>query len=898
MTKQDNEYGNYDVITGNFSNMRRHAECKQHRQALASLGLIDVGAEEDAPSLSAFEQVARGRMKGPSALRHGEAGVGGRKKVTHMVQCLGDAVFDLDRRFVATAETIALHTDVRQLKLLVRFRAANMKLEWRKGILGIADLERTTSTALAAALQKMLKDFCQQDEELYNSVLKHIEVLDADGASDEQTSAREIRAMLLKDVKMILKDKAHASRRVLSRPWNVMPELSEAWSMFVGDSSSVVRMIQKSGVLSVKFHEHCQAIESVPVSAKRIRNLAFKKQRFDSVSKPLGRGILFLEAVLQTAIWATIHRRSEEDGKNASAFLTWIDEKRIILLGMCADCADAAMGLVRSFDSENHDPAALHFQAERFLSELHYLFNQEAALRAEGYTQHVLLQLKQTRGFLLKGEAKSIGGPGKVNDAMLRECLASMRSYVSLAVEVVNSEFPCYELLGAFKLFDVQQRAQGLALELDADTVKEHGTRLCQVFGLNIDSFLTQYWDHLPIAINEARAHKLENHAAWSSAIRKTSSRSSISQHHPSDTLRLVTMRYLRFHGCSTSGVEQNFSKLQNQITPARDHMDPATYLAEAKLVIDCSESDLKEVCKAAQDSWRKWFGAPRESCWNRLDSGVPRKRQADSEATWFSKRRQHVAENAAMVSREAVKAASASHEQVDRTEEEKENIDKELAFQRSKQMKNQMEAYLDRVLLEREVPPGLRDQVDFACHKFYLEDTHWRHSPGFPQTLTLVPDPWRADVCVVADPANPPPNVLWHTALKGGHVVTLSYCIQRSCQGLAYTYGAAILTKRSIFVDDRMAAESPEEAEAVRRMSRLPQSKWRLLSSWEEFASATDKVAGVHLPVKQRREMEVLALTVETVVHHLNRRNVVTKEQFLKGTVRLSCTQRGICGK
>ena len=66
----------------------------------------------------------------------------------------------------------------------------------------------------------------------------------------------------------------------------------------------------------------------------------------------------------------------------------------------------------------------------------------------------------------------------------------------------------------------------------------------------------------------------------------------------------------------------------------------------------------------------------------------------------------------------------------------------------------------------------------------------------------------------------------------------------------------------------------------------------------WEEFASATDKVAGVHLPVKQRREMEVLALTVETVVHHLNRRNVVTKEQFLKGTVRLSCTQRGICGK
>ena len=58
---------------------------------------------------------------------------------------------------------------------------------------------------LAAALQQMLREFCQQDEDLYKSVLKHIEVLDADAASDEQTSAREIRAMLLKDVKIIPK---------------------------------------------------------------------------------------------------------------------------------------------------------------------------------------------------------------------------------------------------------------------------------------------------------------------------------------------------------------------------------------------------------------------------------------------------------------------------------------------------------------------------------------------------------------------------------------------------------------------------------------------------------------------------------------------------------------------
>ena len=125
---------------------------------------------------------------------------------------------------------------------------------------------------------------------------------------------------------------------------------------------------------------------------------------------------------------------------------------------------------------------------------------------------------------------------------------------------------------------------------------------------------------------------------------------------HPSDTLRLVIMRYLAFHGCSTSGVEQNFSKLQNQITPARDHMDPATYLAEAKVVIDCSENDLKEVCKVAQDCWRKVHG-PRETLaatdWMQgfQGKGNLKVRRSGSESAvsmW-------VGENAALVSRDTV---------------------------------------------------------------------------------------------------------------------------------------------------------------------------------------------------------------------------------------------------
>ena len=380
MGKKNNEYGNFEVITTNFSNIKRHETCKDHVQALADFGLVEgQGENDDSPALKAFEQVWTGRMRGPLALRHGESDVGGRKKVTCMMQCIGNAMFELDRRFLRTAESITLHMDVRKAKLLVRYRAANRKLDSRRGILGIADLQRSTASDLSAAVKGILQQFCHGleglDQELLDHLVHHIEILDADAASDEQCSSRELRKTLLRQVKCILKDKAHASRRILSRPWKVVPGLHDAFDTFVSDSSSITRVIQNSSVLSSVFNQHCQRVES-SVNGKRIKNLSFKKQRFDSVAKPLGRGILWLRPVLETAIWATIHRRGDKECACAEAFLEWVSEERLVMVGMAADAADAALGLVRAFDTESYDPSLMTLECEKFLSELHYLFNQ------------------------------------------------------------------------------------------------------------------------------------------------------------------------------------------------------------------------------------------------------------------------------------------------------------------------------------------------------------------------------------------------------------------------------------------------------------------------------------------------------------------------------------------
>ena len=76
------------------------------------------------------------------------------------------------------------------------------------------------------------------------------------------------------------------------------------------------------------------------------------------------------------------------------------------------------------------------------------------------------------------------------------------------------------------------------------------------------------------------------------------------------------------------------------------------------------------------------------------------------------------------------------------------------------------------------------------------------------------------------------------------------------------------------------------------------PKSKWKLLSSWNEFALAVHKADGAHIEARLKRPLDVLALTVPRTCAALGRRNVFTKATFLEFISRgLSCTRTGMCG-
>ena len=107
------------------------------------------------------------------------------------------------------------------------------------------------------------------------------------------------------------------------------------------------------------------------------------KHRFASVTKPRGRGLLFLEAVLSTGAWLAVHRRHKEEGRTATTWLQALSEEMLLLAALAADGADEAMGLLRHFDSEDVDTAQTTFQATAFMSRFHYLFT-EAGVGSSG----------------------------------------------------------------------------------------------------------------------------------------------------------------------------------------------------------------------------------------------------------------------------------------------------------------------------------------------------------------------------------------------------------------------------------------------------------------------------------------------------------------------------------
>ena len=212
-------------------------------------------------------------------------------------------------------------------------------MQTRSGLLIYTPMRSHSAKDTLAAFTEGLNEFCTTSEGVSEPLMLHIlssvEIIDADGASDAQLALEMLRdSGMFPHVKCKLRDPTHAARRVISRPWAVIEEIKEAFSLVVSNSDSLTNIIQNSDVLGQVFGEYVQKAEGCPLLGTRVRNLSRRGHRFDSYQKPLTRFVMCISAFFETAVWITANRkRNHREHEVATDFLEWVNPSRLVLLG-------------------------------------------------------------------------------------------------------------------------------------------------------------------------------------------------------------------------------------------------------------------------------------------------------------------------------------------------------------------------------------------------------------------------------------------------------------------------------------------------------------------------------------------------------------------------------------
>lgn len=224
---------------------------------------------------------------------------------------------------------------------------------------------------------------------------------------------------------VIIRDRAHGARRLASRPFAAVPELSRVSGEFFRCRGSPAQLVQRSPELRLVFRKlvakHCMV--------QGVTNLRAAKHRYESWARPSGRCCILIVAIMKFAVSCLSMRREvKEHGRR---FLEFANAKRWTMAALIAEATDELMLLIRTFDKEEVPIERLSFLLRNYFSRLIYLFGpQRGALRPGSYLHHVLAVLRARKfAWAIGSHVHSLGGAGPTNDE-LDEAFAAMRRWM------------------------------------------------------------------------------------------------------------------------------------------------------------------------------------------------------------------------------------------------------------------------------------------------------------------------------------------------------------------------------------------------------------------------------------------------------------------------------------
>ena len=233
--------------------LRRHHDSKKHQEAIRFLeGHITEDDLSVAPSLQDFASALSNMKKGQS-MRNG----GVPSDTTSLLQwCISESLLQVWRSKLAKATTLCLVRDERKGKLLIRFRACDGCLELCSGTLGCVRMTGGGAEDIVTATAKALRIFCTEnylpprmgnrlsqqggfDRKLFKHLRSIVHILTTDShpaellasnimkGSRRSADEQHNREAFLPNVVLVGRDAAHASTRLVKRPWSCLPSIQE-----------------------------------------------------------------------------------------------------------------------------------------------------------------------------------------------------------------------------------------------------------------------------------------------------------------------------------------------------------------------------------------------------------------------------------------------------------------------------------------------------------------------------------------------------------------------------------------------------------------------------------------------------------------------------------------------
>ena len=745
---------------------------------------------------------------------------------------------------------------------------------------------------------------CELDNKLFNHMRCVVHVWNADAASDCQLAGRIVQGNsqlqrgrgTFENLKLVTWDTTHASRRLTSRPWRTDPYIYKSLCILLlskkKKEQAIVRLIQNSQEFRYFYQENLKK-QRVRVGP-RVSNLCFAPHRFDSTTRPLGRAVHNIIAVIRTAVQITRTRPRTEEAASASSFLKLMSTERILQLAVLADAASEAIVMTRFTDREGCATETLWWELEAFMAKIKMLFVDRQCTKT-GYTAWALEMLKTPTLVFVEGQPLVIGRRGGVPANITERCIKRMSCWVRMCLEVIKAEYPSFSLFSSFSIFHLPDQAKILEVTPD-EALKDRLQRLATFFTVDPDELESEYLNiyHLSVTSKSSRPN-LTNFEAWGAAVsRIQTARRETRQHHSTAHLLPVLHAWLGW-SCTTSGVEQDFAFLTALLKKSNNRMTDDTVENIMVIAVDKLEPGKQARAIAlAQKLWTKHFGLCRNgqaSGTKRLGFGKKLRKTAAknkgtpaSEATWLRIRRKAVDTATAQWLKAGQHKDSDVRLLQDTQAEWTEAMDKEVAFQREKRFKRLVYAEREKHILPNDIDDEAehrrgRTRVQLAEKKAAADrgrkadkrslalETPRR--PAFPIVAgkavfldksvaaserkaccsTIARSRARqtdvrtdADVIVVHDLATVGQRNKWVCALGGLTVMTAECMVAAGCKGDMVAFRQATLTTRCLWTSPAFAQRHTILHEIIGAFVQKPGSKWTwFFGTLQEYLAAVN---------------------------------------------------------